>query len=75
MKINKVVFIFFVMLSFCGYSQDGQQVIDSILVRNQDTTKIKKVNFSGYPYAFYTPEAQAAFGGGGIFLFYTEKDR
>ena len=55
-----------------GFSQDGQKVIDSIIVRNQDTTNIKKVTFDGYPYAFYTPETQAAFGGGGIFLFYTK---
>jgi len=60
------------ILPFCGYSQNGKAVIDSILVRNQDSTKIKKVNFSGYPYAFYSPETQAAFGGGGIFLFYTK---
>lgn len=31
------------------------------------------MNFSGYPYAFYSPETQAAIGGGGIFLFYTKK--
>jgi len=43
------------------------------LVRSQDSLKTKKVTFNGYPYVFYTPETQAAFGGGGIFLFYTKK--
>lgn len=54
------------------FSQHENEAIDSILVRSKDSTKIKKVTFDGYPYAFYTPETQAAFGGGGIFLFYTK---
>lgn len=61
-----------ISLPICVYSQDGKAVIDSILVRKQDSVKIKKVNFSGYPYAFYSPETQAAIGAGGIFLFYTK---
>lgn len=32
------------------------------------------MSFNGYPYVFYTPETQAALGGGGIFLFYTKKN-
>ena len=60
------------MLPFLGHSQEGKQVIDSILVRGKDSTKIKKVTFNGYPYAFYTPETQAAIGAGGILLFYTK---
>lgn len=71
-EINKAVIIALIILPFCGYSQDGKGVIDSILVRGKDSTKIKKVTFDGYPYAFYTPETQAAFGGGGIFVFYTK---
>jgi outer membrane protein assembly factor BamA len=30
------------------------------------------LTFNGYPYAFYSPETQAAIGAGGIFLFYTK---
>lgn len=66
--------ILLVTLPTCVSSQTGQQVIDSILVRSQDSIKEKKVTFNGYPYIFYTPETQAAFGGGGIFLFYTQKE-
>ena len=44
-------------------------------MRNQGSTKIKKVNFSGYPNAFYSPETQGAFGGSGIFLFYTKNNK
>lgn len=73
MNINKVILIVLIILPILGYSQDGQKVIDSILVRSKDSTNIKKVNFSGYPYAFYSPETQAAIGAGGIFLFYTKK--
>ena len=36
----------------------------------QDSTKKRELSFNGYPYAYYTPETQLAFGVGGIFLFY-----
>ena len=55
-------------------AQDGQKVMDSILVRQQDSVVDKNVTFNGYPYVFYTPETQLAFGGGGIFLFYTKRN-
>lgn len=61
------------MLPILGYSQSGKGVIDSILIKQQDSISIKKVAFSGYPYAFYSPETQAAIGAGGIILFYTKK--
>jgi outer membrane protein assembly factor BamA len=32
------------------------------------------VSFSGYPYVYYTPETELAFGVGGIVTFYTAKD-
>jgi hypothetical protein len=34
----------------------------------------KKTRINGYPYAYYTPETQLAFGVGGIATFYTAKD-
>ncbi len=43
-------------------------------MRSKDSAKVKKLTFNGYPYAFYTPETQAAIGAGGIFLFYTKND-
>ena len=67
-RIVLVVFIFFPLLGFC---QDGKGTIDSILVR-RDSIREKKISFNGYPYAFYTPETQAAIGAGGIILFYTQ---
>ena len=59
-------------LPILSYCQDGKQVIDSLVVRSKDSVKGKKLTFNGYPYAFYTPETQAAIGAGGIFLFYTK---
>ena len=68
------IFIIFFSLIWINLSQAqiGENLIDSLLVKQNDSIKIKKVTFNGYPYAFYTPETQAAFGGGGIFLFYTK---
>jgi len=73
--IKKFTLVILLVLPALVSSQGGTpQVLDSILVRSQDSTNLKKVNFSGYPYAFYSPETQAAIGAGGIFLFYTKKD-
>ena len=69
-KIFIILFsIFWINLS---HAQVDQNLIDSLLVKQIDSIKTKKVTFNGYPYVFYTPETQAAFGGGGIFLFYTK---
>ncbi|NRA93058.1 MAG: BamA/TamA family outer membrane protein [Psychroserpens sp.] len=68
------IIIIFLLTQICFGQQDNTNVIDSLIVRQKESTKIKKVDFSGYPYVFYTPETQAAFGGGGIFLFYTERN-
>jgi len=39
----------------------------------QDSTVTHGVTFFGYPYLFYTPETQLAFGAGGIMYFRTAK--
>ena len=38
------------------------------------TKKDYKLHFNGYPFAFYSPETELAFGGGGVMTFYTDKD-
>ena len=53
---------------------------DTATVKTQDSDTIdstvtRRSSFSGYPYAYYTPETQLAFGAGGIFIFYTEKGK
>ncbi|MCZ6671763.1 MAG: BamA/TamA family outer membrane protein [Verrucomicrobia bacterium] len=39
-----------------------------------DCTISRKGSLNAYPYAFYTPETELAFGGGGILTFYTAND-
>lgn len=42
---------------------------------NKDSTAHRGISFSGYPYAYYTPETELAFGVGGIMIFYTGDDK
>lgn len=60
-------------MPFLLCSQNKQEAMDSIVVHKQDSSKVKKINFNSYPYVFYSPETQAAFGAGGIVLFYTKE--
>jgi outer membrane protein assembly factor BamA len=39
-----------------------------------DSTAKFKSSLSAYPYAYYTPETQLAFGGGGVYTYYTARD-
>ena len=45
--------------------------VDESSASENDTTNQRGLTFNGYPYAYYTPETQLAFGAGGIFIFYT----
>jgi len=76
MNMHKIfiTYLLITCLSQFSFSQEPKVAIDTILVRNIDSMSTKKITFNGYPYAFYTPETQLAFGGGGIFLFYTKND-
>ncbi len=40
-----------------------------------DTTKDYTTSINAYPYLFYTPETELAFGAGGIMTFYTAEER
>jgi outer membrane protein assembly factor BamA len=42
---------------------------------NEDSTSHRGLSFNGYPYAYYTPETELAFGVGGIMIFYTGDDK
>ena len=43
--------------------------------RHKVDSVAKRSSFNGYPYAYYTPETSLAVGAGGIFVFYTSKDK
>lgn len=68
----EIILVCFLAQSVLG--QVSNSTVDSLLVSAVDSASTKKVTFNGYPYLFYTPETQAALGGGGIFLFYTKKN-
>lgn len=39
-----------------------------------DSTVQFKLSLNAYPYAYYTPETQLAFGAGRVYTFYFQKD-
>ena len=39
-----------------------------------DTTENYKSQLEAYPYVYYTPETELAFGAGGVYTFYTKKE-
>ena len=72
-KTKKIfLFITFLFFLFCGLTtaQDEGEIIES-LVDESDSRIDRGLSFNGYPYAYYTPETELAFGVGGIFIFYT----
>ncbi|MCZ6701608.1 MAG: BamA/TamA family outer membrane protein [Ignavibacteria bacterium] len=66
-----IVFFGFFLNIHQANAQD-KIVLDSLLIKNTDSIVKKKVSINGYPYVFYTPETQLAFGAGGIVVFYTK---
>ena len=63
------------ILCLCHLSLSAQRKKrdqDQHPLEKADSTKRTSIN--GWPYLFYTPEVSLAFGGGGIFIFYTAKD-
>lgn len=51
-------------------------LIESIYKEEPSTVnKEKRTSFNAYPFVFYTPESKLAFGGGGVFIFYTGEDK
>lgn len=57
-------------------NSDAQEnaVLDSVNIFGSDSVYNKKLTINAYPYAFYSPETQLAFGAGGIMVFYTDKE-
>jgi outer membrane protein assembly factor BamA len=47
---------------------------DSLLVPHAEILRTRRTQISAYPYAYYTPETELAFGAGGIMTFYTAED-
>ncbi len=64
------------LLVMCAASSFAQELPDSAAMGNLGiTTATREYRLSAYPYVYYTPETEVAFGVGGILTFYTGKDR
>ena len=59
--ISRLIFICFIIFSA------------PILAQSKDSTDVSGFSVFGYPYAFYTPETNFAFGAGGLVYFRTDK--
>ncbi|RKY90432.1 MAG: hypothetical protein DRQ01_09190 [Ignavibacteriae bacterium] len=64
--------IFWDLLLNVQHANAQEEILSDSLLIKTDSLRVKKINFNGYPYAFYTPETQLAFGAGGIIVFYTK---
>ena len=82
MNSFKAQFLLVVILLLTGagtFAQDeydidtlSTNVIESVYKDDPATVnKTKRTSFNAYPFVFYTPESKLAFGGGGVFIFYT----
>ena len=82
MKPFKAQFLLVTILLITGTSTFAQDeydidtlstnVIESVYKDDPATVnKTKRTSFNAYPFVFYTPESKLAFGGGGVFIFYT----
>lgn len=70
--------IFYAVLIFGSFNLSAQisnQKLDSVIIKMVDSTILSQNSFKSYPYIYYTPETEFAFGGGGLFIFYTSKER
>ncbi len=61
------IYFFILIIALLAAQAFAQESADS-------TKKDYGLHFNGYPFAFYSPETEFAFGGGGVMTFYTDKD-
>ena len=66
-KLSGNIFYYLIILLFFFISENNAQ-------SEEDTTVTNGITFFGYPYLFYTPETNLAFGAGGIMYFRTARE-
>jgi outer membrane protein assembly factor BamA len=73
MLFKTIIIFLSITFLFCELTiaQDDGDIIVETIYADSDSTVDRSLSFNGYPYAFYTPETELAFGGGGILIFYT----
>lgn len=77
MSLRKSVLCVFLINLFCcgiAYSQERSEMAEK-LQEESGTSEERKLKFNGSPYVIYTPETDFAAGAGGVFIFYTSKDK
>jgi len=82
-NLNKVVLmmiVFYLLSTTALFAQDKDSTVtktDSSTAKSDssdtkaDSTNNKKLSLDAYPYAYYTPETELAFGAGGILIFFS----
>jgi outer membrane protein assembly factor BamA len=73
MLFKTIIIFLSITFLFCELTiaQDDGDIIVETIYADSDSTVDRSLSFNGYPYAFYTPETELAFGAGGILIFYT----
>jgi outer membrane protein assembly factor BamA len=66
-KLSGNIFYYIIILLFFFIAEINAQ-------SEEDTTVTNGITFFGYPYLFYTPETNLAFGAGGIMYFRTARE-
>jgi outer membrane protein assembly factor BamA len=61
--------VFIVSATNLSYAQESEKNKSE-----SDSTSKREMSLDGYPYIYYTPETELAFGVGGIMVFYTADD-
>ena len=74
MNYNKITFVF-LLLNLLLSSINILNAQNDSESENEDSTSHRGISFDGYPYAYYTPETELAFGVGGIMILYTGDDK
>lgn len=72
--LKKGVFILIILASLVSSEESYAQEKALEEITSEIDSINHKPTLNVYPYAFYTPETQLAFGAGGIFIFYTGED-
>jgi len=67
-KLSGNIFYYIIILLFFFIAEINAQ-------SEEDTTVTNGITFFGYPYLFYTPETNLAFGAGGIMYFRTAREQ
>jgi len=65
-------FIILLLAAFPLYSQKDADTTHALIT--QEILSTRRTHINAYPYVYYTPETEVAFGVGGIITFYTARD-